>query len=106
MVWKPLYHPVGPKRLEETLDQVTSQLKVPRAQVLGVIFQQWEKMVGSVMASHTSPVRLVEGELVVTVDDPAWATEMRFFGAEIIERINNIANEEAVVCLTIKVRPQ
>ena len=106
MGWEPLYKSSGPKRLGEALDQVTSRLKAPRAQVLKLVFEAWEEMVGSVMATHTSPVRLVEGELVVAVDDPAWATEMRFFSAELIGRLNAAAEEEAVTSLTIRVRPR
>ena len=95
----------GPKRLKEALDRFASGLRVPKSQVLRMVFDSWEGLVGSVMAAHSSPVRLVGGELVVTVDDPAWATEMRFFGAELIARINAAAEEEAVTSLTVKVRP-
>jgi len=106
MGWEPLYKSSGPKRLGEALNQLTSRLKAPRAQVLKMVFEAWEELVGSVMAAHTSPVRLVDGELVVAVDDPAWATEMRFFSPELIARINAAAEEEAVISLTIRVRPQ
>lgn len=104
MGWEPLRKPSGPRRLEEALDQVTSGLKAPRAQVLKMVFEAWEELVGSVMAAHSSPVRLVGGELVVAVDDPAWATEMKFFGGELIGRINAAAEEEAVTSLTVRVR--
>ena len=96
----------GPKRLRETLDRLASGLRVPRSQVLRMVFDSWEGLVGSVMAAHSSPVRLVGGELVVAVDDPAWATEMRFFSAELIGRINATAEEEAVTSLTVRVRPR
>ena len=105
MVWEQLRRRSGPRRLGEALDQVTSGLKAPRAQVLKMVFEAWEELVGSVMAARSSPVRLVEGELVVAVDDPAWATEMRFFSSELIDRINAAAEEEAVTSLTIRVRP-
>lgn len=98
--------PSGPRRLKEGLDRLASGLRVPRSQVLRKVFDSWEELVGSVMAAHSSPVRLVGGELVVTVDDPAWATEMRFFSAELIGRINAAAEEEAVISLTVKVRPR
>jgi len=104
MGWEPLGKPRGPRRLEEALDQVASELKSPRAHVLRMVFRAWEDLVGEVLATHSSPVRLVAGELIVTVDDPAWATEMRFFSSELIGRINAAAKEEAVASLTVKVR--
>lgn len=106
MGWEPLHKPSGPRRLEEALDQVASGLKAPRAQVLRMVFEAWDELVGSVMAAHSSPVRLVDGELAVAVDDPAWATEMRFFSGELIGRINAAAEEEAVTSLTVRVRPR
>ncbi len=106
MGWQPFHKSSAPQRLGETLDQVTSRLKAPRARVVKLVFEAWEELVGSVMATHTSPVRLVGGELVVAVDDPAWATEMRFFSSELIGRINDAADEEAVTSLTIRVRPR
>ena len=92
--------------MSDALDQVASQLKAPRAQVLKTVFAAWEELVGSVMAAHSSPVRLVDGELVVAVDDPAWATEMRFFSTELIGRINAAAGEDTVSSLTVRVRPR
>ncbi len=106
MAWEPLRTPSGPRRLKEALDQVASRLKAPQAQVLKMVFESWEELVGSVLAAHSSPVRLVDGELVVAVDDPAWATEIKFFGGELIGRINAAAEEEAVTSLTVRVRPR
>ena len=104
--WEPSPESAGPKPIGEALDQVAFRLRTPRAQVLATVFDAWEELVGAVMAAHTSPVRLVDGELVVAVDDPAWATEMKFFGPELVGRINAVAEQEAVTSLTVRVRPQ
>ncbi|MDE0117409.1 MAG: DUF721 domain-containing protein [bacterium] len=106
MGWEPLPNRSGPRQLSEALDKVASQLKAPRPQVLKRVFAAWDELVGSVMAAHSSPVRLVDKELVVAVDDPVWATEMRFFSAELIDRINAAAEEEAVTSLKVRVRPR
>ncbi len=106
MGWEPLHEPSGPKRIGEALDQVAYRLRAPRAQVLAAVFEAWEELVGTVMAAHASPVRLVDGELVVAVDDPAWATEMKFFSSDLIDRINAVAEQEAVSSLTVRVRPR
>ena len=102
--WEPLSEPSGPKRIGEALDQVAFRLRAPRAQVLATVFEAWEELVGAVVAAHTSPLRLVDGELVVAVDDPAWTAEMKFFSAELISRINTAAKEEVVTSLTVRVR--
>lgn len=104
--WEPSPESSGPKPIGEALDQVAYRLRAPRAQVLAKVFEAWEELVGAVIAAHTSPVRLVGGELVVAVDDPAWATEMKFFGPELIGRINAVAEQEAVTSLTVRVSRQ
>ncbi|WP_420434253.1 DciA family protein [Candidatus Poriferisocius sp.] len=104
MGWEPLHEPSGPRRIGEALDQVAFRLKAPRAQVLATVFDAWEELVGEVLAAHASPLRLVERELVVAVDDPAWTAEMKFFSAELISRINAAAKEEVVTSLTVRVR--
>lgn len=104
--WEPSSEPSGPRPIAQALDQVAFRLRAPRAQVLAAVFEAWEELVGAVMAAHTSPVRLVDGELVVAVDDPAWATEMKFFGPELIGRINAVAEQEAVTSLIVRVRPR
>ena len=106
MTWEASPESSGPKRIGDALDQVASRLKAPRAKVLAMVFDAWDELVGSVLAAHTTPVRLADGELVVAVDDPAWAAEMRFFSAELINRINAQAEEEAVDRLSIRVRPR
>lgn len=106
MTWEPSPESSGPKRIGDALDQVASRLKAPRAKVLAAVFDAWEELVGSVLAAHTTPVRLADGELVVAVDDPAWAAEMRFFSAELINRINAHAEEKAVDRLSVRVRPR
>ncbi|WP_420639429.1 DciA family protein [Candidatus Poriferisocius sp.] len=104
MVWERLSEHTGPRRLREALDQLADRLRTPSASVLRMVFDNWDELVGSVIAQETTPVRLVDGELVVAVDDPAWATEMRFFGAELMERINAVAGKEAVTTVTVRVR--
>jgi len=104
MGWEPLHRPSGPWPLEKGLDQLASELKSPRAQVLKTVFETWTELVGAVLAAHSCPARLVDGELIVTVDDPAWATEMRFFSGQLIERINATVTEEVVTSLKVKVR--
>jgi predicted nucleic acid-binding Zn ribbon protein len=51
---------------------------------LGEIARCWSDVVGSDVASHVVPWRIDGEELVVAVDDPAWATEVGFLAAPIL----------------------
>lgn len=48
------------------------------AAVMGGVFGRWEEAVGEALALHVQPVKLDGTTLVVKVDDPAWATQLKF----------------------------
>jgi len=54
---------------------------------MGGLFGQWDDVVGSAVAAHVQPVKLDGNRLVVEVDDPAWATQLRFLEADLRARL-------------------
>ena len=57
--------------------------------VLAVVFSRWETIVGGEIAKHAKPRSLHGGTLVLEVDHPAWASQLRFMVEELIETINS-----------------
>ena len=45
---------------------------------MGGVFGRWEEAVGAALGAHVQPVKLDGTTLVVKVDDPAWATQLKF----------------------------
>ena len=105
MGWDPLGADSSPKPLQEGLNELLSELGAPTAHELQSIFQTWEEHAGRLIAAHATPSRLADGVLTVVVDDPIWATEMRFIGPELIDRINKRTGEQTIRRLQIRVRP-
>ena len=60
-----------------------------RAEVGGV-FGRWEEAVGPAVAANVRPVRLEHGVLLVEVDDPAWATHVRFLADDLLARLKSL----------------
>ena len=58
---------------------------------LGGVFGRWEEAVGDALAAHVQPVKLDGTTLVVQVDDPAWATQLKFLESTLKERLAEIA---------------
>ncbi|MEY4174087.1 MAG: hypothetical protein RI900_1252 [Actinomycetota bacterium] len=58
---------------------------------MGGVFGRWEEAVGAAVAAHVQPVKLDGSVLVVEVDDPAWATQIRFLEATLRERLREVA---------------
>ncbi len=73
-----------------------------RAEVGGV-FGKWDEAVGPMLAANVRPVRLEHGTLLVEVDDPAWATQVRFLSDDIRRRLREEAGVD-VTALEVRVR--
>ena len=76
-----------PVPVTDALDGLLRSLRggAGRAEVGGV-FGRWEEAVGPALAANVRPVRLEHGTLLVEVDDPAWATQVRYLADDIIAR--------------------
>ena len=48
---------------------------------------QWASVVGPEIAARCQPVSLVEGELKVSAESTAWATQLRLMAPQILARI-------------------
>lgn len=54
----------------------------------GSLAGRWAEIVGSDLAAHTRPDSLADGELTVTADSTAWATQLRLLAAQLVRRLN------------------
>ncbi len=62
--------------------------------VIGGVFGRWTEAVGEAVATHVQPVKLDGRKLIVEVDDPAWATQLRFLEATLRQRLAEVAGAE------------
>lgn len=89
-------HDDEPVRLGDSLHDVVRSLRPDggsdsSTSSLGGVFGRWEEAVGEALAAHVQPVKLDGSTLVVQVDDPAWATQLKFFEATLKQRLLEIA---------------
>jgi hypothetical protein len=87
---------IEPVPLSESLGRVVRSLRGPggdgedstaSVRQLGGVFGRWTDAVGEAVARHVQPLRLDGTRLVVEVDDPAWATQLKFLEANLRERL-------------------
>ena len=57
---------------------------------------KWANAVGGKIAQHAQPQMIREGRLTLTVDSPAWMSQLSMLSPEIIEKINAALEEGAV----------
>jgi predicted nucleic acid-binding Zn ribbon protein len=105
--WKPLPGEVPePRRVGESLDRVASSLGVSRASTLSAVFASWPDMVGASVAQHARPRSLRDGTLVVAVDEPAWATQLRWLEADLVARLGEALGAGQVTRIEVRVQPR
>jgi predicted nucleic acid-binding Zn ribbon protein len=104
--WKPLPGQVPePRRVGESLDRVAGSLGVPRASTLSAVFASWAEMVGESVAQHSRPRSLRDGVLVVAVDEPAWATQLRWLEVDLLARLESAMGPGQVTRIEVRVQP-
>lgn len=106
MPWKPLPGSGDdePARVGAPLDRVMKRLGAATAGAEQSVFDRWTELVGEQVASQATPTSLRDGVLTVTVTDPAWATQLRFLEAELVERISAHLGAAEVTRIEIRMR--
>jgi predicted nucleic acid-binding Zn ribbon protein len=54
---------------------------------VGAVFGHWPDIVGPQLALHTDPESFENGELTVSADSSAWATQVRLLSPQILKRL-------------------
>jgi len=97
-----------PMTLHDSIDNVVRGLRggsVGDASSMGSLFSRWTDAVGQAVADHARPLKLDGDRLLVEVDEPGWATQLRFLEADVIERLRSVAGL-AVSRFDIRVKPR
>jgi predicted nucleic acid-binding Zn ribbon protein len=93
----------GARPLGDSLDQLARRLGVPSSSVLSTIFTRWDELVGSGVSDHAWPLAVSKGVLVVGVDQPAWATQLRFLAPDLLRRVGAALPQHAIERIEVKV---
>ena len=94
-----------PVSLSTSLDGVVKALRGPSRRTVGGLFGRWDEAVGDQVALHVRPVKLDQGVLTVEVDDPTWATQVKFLTPNIIARLADVADAQ-VERIQVRVDPR
>ncbi len=80
-----------PVPLSSGLEAVVRSLSDTDATTVRNVFDGWDEAVGPAIAAHARPVKLDGTTLIVDVDEPGWATQLRYLQSELIERLSQRA---------------
>lgn len=77
----------GPRHVADGLNRLLGSLGAPPADVLATLFEHWPSIAGEDLAEHSRPIRLVNRRLVVEVDDPARAVQLRLEESSLLAQL-------------------
>jgi len=76
-----------PQRLGQAIGGLLDQHGWQQRAAIGSVFGRWAEIVGPDLAAHTRPDSFADGELTVTADSTAWATQVRLLAPQLIRRL-------------------
>jgi len=95
-----------PRRVGDDLDRVVRSLSGMAAGTTHAVFGRWDDLVGPQIAAHARPLSLDEGRLVIGVDEPGWATQLRYLEHDLVRRIGEVLGPGVITRLDVRVKPR
>ena len=83
--------PGDPTLISDVLTNLVSDRQWESGLAEGNLFAQWEKIVGSDIATHTTPISILDGVLLVQCSSTAWATQLQSVHDQLVETISSSA---------------
>jgi len=91
-----------PVHLRSVLEQLLKDFGTPDITVVTSIVDQWEEVVGLDLAAKISAVAISGSELIVRVDDPAWASQINWLEKQLLDKITSLVGEEKVTSIRVR----
>lgn len=76
-------------QVQDVMDRI-----LPERGRLRKILVLWREMLGEEVFCNARPTSIRKNQLFVTISDPIWQSELRYFTAELLEKINRIMPEK------------
>jgi len=83
--------PGDPTLISDVLINLVSDRQWESGLAEGNLFAQWEKIVGSDIATHTNPISILDGVLLIQCSSTAWATQLQSVHDQLVETISSSA---------------
>jgi predicted nucleic acid-binding Zn ribbon protein len=75
-----------PVSLRDAVAAVGRELGMPPPDELGALASAWPEIVGDAVAAHATVRSVRDGVCTIEVDDPGWATQVRYAERQIVGR--------------------
>ena len=86
-----------PAKIDAILRAVFSNSKLQDRLSRYSFVTHWHEIVGSRIAQHARPLKVVRGELYVQVENPIWAQELCFFKDTLLSRLQGFVPNDLTI---------
>jgi predicted nucleic acid-binding Zn ribbon protein len=83
--------PGDPTLISDVLTNLVSDRQWESGLAEGNLFAQWEKIVGGDIATHTTPISILDGVLLIQCSSTAWATQLQSVHDQLVATISSSA---------------
>ncbi len=83
--------PGDPTLISDALTNLVADRQWESGLAEGNLFAQWEKIVGSDIATHTTPISILDGVLLIQCSSTAWATQLQAVHDQLVTTISSSA---------------
>jgi len=82
---------------------VGNELGLAEPRSLAQLDDAWPDVVGDAVAQHSRPRGVRNGVLEIIVDAPAWATQLRYLEADLVDRASRLVGPGVVSAVRVTV---
>ena len=93
----------SPRPLKQGLERLLDGLGAPEIDAVTTLIERWPEVVGPELASRVRAVAVRGSELVVRVDDPAWASQIAWLESQLLERIADLVGPGRITAVKARV---
>jgi len=92
-----------PVALRDAVASVGRELGMPPPSELGALTNAWPEIVGDAVAAHAAVRSVRDGVCTIEVDDPGWATQVRYAERQIVGRADTCCGPGVVRSIRVVV---
>jgi predicted nucleic acid-binding Zn ribbon protein len=92
-----------PMPLSDALSRIGEELGLAPGDAHGRLESQWADVMGADVAAHARLVSVRDGVLTVAVDDPIWASQLRYLEPEVVARATALLGRAVVTSMRVRV---
>jgi predicted nucleic acid-binding Zn ribbon protein len=92
-----------PVPLSDALARVGDELGLAPGDAHARLEARWSEVMGDDVAAHARLVSVRDGVLTVAVDDPIWATQLRYLEAAVVTRATALLGPSIVDRMRVRV---